>query len=75
MSYVSRGPQFIATSVSVSSSADQLFKQVLAVRDRQSVLNAAARSVAGLRRSDHITNTLGDSDIQVTSRPRATVPR
>ena len=24
----------------------------------QSVLNAAARSVAGLRRSDHITNTL-----------------
>ena len=59
-------------------------------RHLQSVLNAAARSVAGLRRSDHITNTLvsfhwlrvperiqfnGDSGIQVTSRPRATVPR
>jgi len=59
-------------------------------RHLQSVHNAAARSVAGLRRSDHITNTLASfhcmlrvperiqfklaTDLQVASRPRTAVP-
>jgi len=64
------------TTISCDSAADGS----VVLRRLQSVMNAAARSIAGLRRSDHITDTLASlhwlrSSERIQYRPATTVLR